>query len=493
MKIEYDYTSVPTVEEFSESDKFIRAIIGPFGSGKSSGCVMEIMQRAIEQAPDPLDGIRKSRWAIIRNTFPQLRDTTIKTVHDWFPPEKFGAYKVSDNEYVIEKIKGCHIHLLYRALDRPEHVANLLSMELTGAWINEAREIPKSIFDALQGRVGRYPSARNGGCTWSGVIMDTNPPDTDSWLYQLFEESRKTDGLLCQVCEKPAVNVFNKGSDSQQAYCPEHTNIELFRQPSGFSPDAENLAHLPKDYYRNLAIGKDEEFIKVYIRGEYGFIMDGKPVYPEYRDSTHCQEFEVIRGATIRRGWDFGLTPSVSFSQMAPNGQWRVIDEIVSENIAIDRLSDEVITYCNQRYPGFPFEDFGDPAGDSRSQVDERTCFQILRAKGIRIEPGDQDPGLRIESVKKALNTMIDGKPGFLIHPRCQKLRKGFQGGYRYRKIQTTGEHFSEKPEKNDYSHIHDALQYDATRLFGARLMIPKPVDKRIRHRAAQSGSWMSA
>ena len=66
--------------------------------------------------------------------------------------------------------------VLFRALDRPADVKKLLSLELTGAWVNEAREVPKAIIDGLQGRVGRYPSMREGGCTWSGLMMDTNPP-----------------------------------------------------------------------------------------------------------------------------------------------------------------------------------------------------------------------------------------------------------------------------------------------------------------------------
>ena len=44
--IEYDYAVVPTIGGFSESRKFIRGLMGPFGSGKSSGCIMEIVQWA---------------------------------------------------------------------------------------------------------------------------------------------------------------------------------------------------------------------------------------------------------------------------------------------------------------------------------------------------------------------------------------------------------------------------------------------------------------
>ncbi|MEN6455488.1 MAG: hypothetical protein ABFD10_14625, partial [Prolixibacteraceae bacterium] len=43
-------------------------------SGKSSACVMEIIRRAHEQKASP-DGIRRSRWAVVRNSYGQLKDT----------------------------------------------------------------------------------------------------------------------------------------------------------------------------------------------------------------------------------------------------------------------------------------------------------------------------------------------------------------------------------------------------------------------------------
>jgi hypothetical protein len=73
--IEYDYALVPTIGRFSQSRKFIRGLMGPFGSGKSSGCVMDIVQWAARQ-PE-VGGIRRSRFAVVRNTYRQLSDTSI--------------------------------------------------------------------------------------------------------------------------------------------------------------------------------------------------------------------------------------------------------------------------------------------------------------------------------------------------------------------------------------------------------------------------------
>lgn len=440
--IKYSYKDVPTVKSFSESDKFIRGLMGPFGSGKSSGCVVEMIKRSMAQAPGP-DGIRRTRWAVIRNTYQQLRDTSVKTFMQWLPEAHFGKWVAQDHAYQITKFPDAHIEVLFRALDRPDQVDNLLSLELTGAWVNEAREIPWTIIQALQGRVGRYPAAREGGPTWFGVFMDTNPPDNDSWWYKLFEETKPD-------------------------------NAEIFKQPSGLSQQAENKVNLPLNYYENLASGMDQEAKKVYVEGHYGFVIDGKPVYPEYNDSLHCTAFELSPKQPIYRGWDFGLTPACIFTQITPNGRWVIRHELTAESMGADKFSDDVIRFSNEKFFGYQFVDYGDPAGTQKSQTDEKSCFQILQAKGIAISSGEQTPTLRIESVKKQLSVLKDGKPGLQIHPDCRMLRKGFQGGYQFRRLQTSKERYTDVPDKNQYSHIHDALQYVGTKLFAKNLTAPK-------------------
>lgn len=411
-------------------------------SGKSSGCVVEIIRRAMAQRIGT-DGLRHSRWVVIRSTMPQLEDTTIKTFMQWVPPQNFGRYWESDHTYLIKGIPGCEIEIMFRALDRPDHIRNLLSLEVTGAWVNEAREVPWGIIEALQGRVGRYPAKSMGGITWSGIFMDTNPPDVDSRWYKFFEEDK---------------------------HPPEFAQI--FKQPSGLSSQAENLTNLPStEYYKRLAVGKSPEWIKVYVDGEYGFVIDGKPVYREYNDQAHCKVLQPIKGVVIYRSWDWGLTPACVFSQVLPDGRWLIFDEIISEDtMGADRFSDEVITFSGINYPGAEFKDIGDPAGESRAQTDERTCFQILQAKGIDIEGGEQNVTIRLESVRKPLRTMIGGEPQFVLHPRCKVLRKGFLGGYKFRRMQVSIERYTSKPEKDKYSHPHDALQYAATRIFGSSL-----------------------
>ena len=431
----FNYSDVPTLKKFALSDSRIRCVIGPFGSGKSSAMVMEIIKRANMQAPGP-DGIRRSRWAIIRNTYNQLKDTTIKTFHDWFPPKKFGEYRVTDHNYIITKFPGVHLEILFRALDRPDQVSNLLSLEVTGAWFNEVREIPKTIVDAMDSRIGRYPSKRDGGPSWYGMIFDSNPPDDMSWIYKTFETV------------KPA-------------------GWEIFKQPSGLSIHAENTTHLPRNYYQNLARGKDAMYIRVYIHGQYGYLVTGKPVFQSFVDNIHVAPhlLEPIPGLDVILGFDFGLQPACSIGQILPTGQLRITDELVSDGMGLRQFCEnQLLPLLRRRYFGMAVMGYGDPSGTSRSPTDESTCFDVLNGPEIgltNVIPASTNAILpRVGAVEKFLNKMYKGEPGFLLSPNCHFLRKALNGAYHYEKeAKSVGEEYKFLPVKNFASHIADSLQ----------------------------------
>lgn len=431
-----DYIAAPVISRFMLSDARIRLIKGPFGSGKSTACVMEILRRAMAQEPGP-DGIRRTRFAAVRNTYPELRDTTKKTFEEWVPAGIREWYD-TENTYIL-KFNDVHCEVLFRALDRPEDVKKLLSLDLTGAWVNEAREIAKPIVDGLDGRVGRYPTIRSGGPTWLGVVMDTNPPDNDHWIYKLFEED---------VLEDPRIAA----------------KYQIFHQPSGLSPEAENIQWLPKGYYENLAIGKDPDWVKVFVHGQYGFVREGKPVFPEYHDEIHTlSEAPRWLGGTIMLGMDFGLTPAIIALQKLPNGQWQALEEFISDDMGATRFSQFVVTELKKLFPDAEYRGWGDPAGAQRAQTDEDTPFAVVNAAGLPIDPArTNDFILRREAVANALTRLtITGKPALVISPRCRVLRKALVGGYCFKRIAVSGTaRYRDVPDKNHFSHISDALQY---------------------------------
>jgi hypothetical protein len=378
------------------------------------------------------DGKRRSRWAVIRNTAQQLKDTTIKTFFDWVPPGQAGKWSVTDKTFYL-KFGDVEAEILFRPLDTPEDVHRVLSLELTGAWINECREIPEELVNALQGRLRRYPSQDNGGFSWSGLIADTNPPDEDSWWCDRMTENK-----------------------------PE--NWGVFFQPSGVSPEAENIEHLAENYYEDLMIGKSEDWINVYIHGRFGRSVAGKPVYLKtFNESIHVakQYLKAIPEELVFIGMDFGLTPAAAICQFDGMGRLCILEEVPRFDMGLERFMDHhLLPILRRKYSKCPIKIIGDPSGGNRNQVNEANCIRTLKRK-YRMDAEPASVNLlepRISAVEHFLMRLIDGVGGLLIDPRCKMIIQGFRSRYKYRKLRDGT--VSVEPEKNDWSHIHDAIQY---------------------------------
>ena len=434
------YIASPTMAKFHKSDAFVRSLFGPIGSGKSVACVAEMMRiSCFVQQPTPGTNVRESRWVVVRNTYRELMDTTIQTFFDWVP-EHTGVFLKQDLKFTFKQAlpDGTIVkaEFLFRALDKPDDIKKLLSLEVTGGWLNEAREIPKAIMDMLIGRLGRYPRKVDGmgGATRYCLLMDTNPPDSDHWYYKLFEE-QKPEGY------------------------------EIFYQPSGLSPEAENIKNLPDGYYQKMQAGKDQEWINVYVHGQYGFVQDGKPVWPEYKDDFHHTDKEIIvpKSLTIHVGIDFGLTPAAIFGVRTPTDQIIAFDELVAEDMDARTFGRLLKQKINSEYTGYNFRFTGDPAGDFRAQSDSSTPFMMLAAEKIPAAPAwTNDPVIRIGAAAAPMKRLDSaGNPGFLVGPKCKVLRKALSGGYKYRRIKVAGdERYHDVPDKNRYSHPADGFQY---------------------------------
>lgn len=461
----YEFTYKPAGEvlkTFLKDESYFRGIRGPVGSGTSSACCVEIFRRASQQIAGQ-DGIKRTRFAIIRNTNPQLKTTTVKTWLEWFPEKIFGKFNWSVPFTHSLKIGDVECEVIFLALDRPDDVDKLLSLDLTGVWINEAREISKSVVDGCTMRCGRYPSMKDGGPTWYGVIADTNAPSDDHWWPIMAGESPIPDYIPREeatMLQKP-------------------DNWKFFTQPAGMvenfdstgksilsysmNPESENTNNLTPEYYNNIIKGKTKSWIDVYVMNRLGHIQDGKPVYPMFAPDVHVakEEIPVAAGVPLYVGVDFGLTPAAVFGQKV-RGRWLLHSEIVAIDMGIVRFAEVMRNELATRFAAAgEVIIYGDPAGDFRAQTDESTPFHILRGAGLRAFPTHSNSvDLRLEAVSSQLTKMVEGKPVLLIDRRCPTLIKGFESGYAYKRMEVSGERYADKPDKNMFSHVHDAAQY---------------------------------
>lgn len=413
------------------------------------------MAMAQEAGPD---GVARTRWAVLRNTYAELETTTMKTWEDWLPEAKFG--KISRQAPFTQTIKldlkdkKVEMEIIFLALDRADQIGKLLSLELTGAWLNEAREFPKEILDAVTMRVGRYPAVRNGGPSWYGVIADTNAPDEEHWWAIMSGQSPPPEWMSPEEAKNfvlPNDWKFWSQAGAMKKIVKEGrvTGYEM-------NPDRENEKNIVEGYYEKQIEGKEQSWINVYILNQVGAVKKGQPIYPEYSPEVHRSKDHLrpIGTASLFCGLDFGLTPAAVFCQQHM-GRWKILSELVTFNTGITEFSTQLASFIAEK--GYSIENtifVGDPAGDIRDS-DKRTPINIMRRAGFNVRAApSNEPTLRWEAVRGTLMQMRDGAPRFQLDPGCTHLHKGFMNDYVYDKKGKADK------VKSTTSHVHDALQY---------------------------------
>ena len=473
MTVLHPYNAHPVLSAFHQSDDFVRGVMGPFGSGKSSAMCMEIFLRACAQKAGP-DGVRRSRWAVIRNTYSELESTTIKTWEAWFPPEVFG--KIIQGSPITHDIRfrlpqgdKIALEVMFFPLDQQKDVKKLKSLELTGAWINEASEILEEAFEMISGRVGRYPRSLDGGASWWGVFMDYNPPPPQHWIYRLAMELTPSGYSFYR--QPPAVVADEAGeivSEEGDRYT--------------VNGAAENLQYVAgqgvedgKKYYRNFLNNKRSDFIKVYGGGEFGYVRTGKPVYTLYADGEHVakEPLLIYPALPLTLLMDFGAHMAVLISQITPSGSLRVLRELYTEE-GLETMLPMLRTMLATDFPGFAgrINGWGDPAGKNPSSHGQRNVYVELKAEGFSITPAPL-LGNDFDTRKRAVDRLLKLRGGLVLDPSVLMLRAGFLGEYQYGRSAVLDRGrpvFKEKPVKNPVSHPHDALQYGALGLQGGPL-----------------------
>lgn len=442
--------------EYIDCREPVSMIMGPIGSGKTTASVQRVFTQMTEQEPDQF-GRRRSRWIAVRNTYPDLQSTTIK---DWcemyhneevrlgrfdnsFPPTHYLDFDLDDGTRVVSE-------LIFLALDRPDSVKKLRGTQVTGFWLNEVKELSKAIVDMCDGRHGRFPEYPS----WHGMIGDTNAPDTDHWYYTLAEET-KPQGW--RFFRQPGGVIKQPLPDGSFKWVP--------------NPKAENIRNLPKNYYMRQVGSKADDWINVNLANNYGHVTTGKPIYDaRWSEAKHLSKLNLLPMPRVKKlllGFDFGRTPACIIGQLMPNGKLRILDELVADGMGIRTFMDQaVMPLLKTKYAAFDLqkhvECYGDPAGIAKSGNDENSPLGILwdEYKLQAWPTATNMPLKRWEAVNYFLLGTIDGAPAFELSPACKVLRKGFNGGYAFRRLNVSGERYADAADKNSYSHPHDALQY---------------------------------
>jgi hypothetical protein len=467
----------PVSSQFMRSTARVQVLNGPVGSGKTTTVFMKAVKLAQQQAPSPkrriqLHGepiprpVRMFKLCVVRDTYRNLWRSTIKSWEKRMPRD-IGEWKGAEGGPATHTIPlvlqdGTVVELIVDFIAIGDNSAEdvLRGYEPTAFYLNEADRLHWECYQWARTRWGRYPDIDHGGPTWWGILMDCNAPQIGTPLYE-------------------------------RIFLRTPPDVELFRQPSGLAPDAENKSNLAPGYYEEMMAEMEEALIDRMIRNRPGFSLAGKPVHPEFNDLLHVADhtLEPIPGLPLIMGFDAGLDPAAVICQKIGNGRWHVLDEIVSEHgTGAIRFSRHINELLRERYPDWHATPISEPAAwleppHRRSRIkiqgwadpaaqwgvdrqeDEQTWIELVSYHtGIRIAPAPtNDRTTRRESLRRVLTLMPDGKPAFVLSPRCEKLRAGLNGGFHYRKMQlsaSTEDRWSDEVEKNGFSHVCEALEY---------------------------------
>lgn len=466
--------------EFVVANRQVDVILGPLGSGKTHAMCARIMRHIQEQRVSTRDGLRKSRWAVVRNSYPDLKRSTIRTWTELVPEHIYGRMNWSLPPSHRLRWADVSAEIDFLALDKAEDVRKLRSTEYTGIAFNELPFIEKEIFDEAQSRL-RYPSRDEGGSAWHGIIGDGNAPEEDQWLAPMAQFIDVPPGLT-----EEETRLLGRWPQDWGLYIQPPALLEI-KDAQGrvvsyeTNPHAENLENLRPDYYDKMIAGKSRAWIDSRLMVRVALVVDGSPVWPNFKAEVHVAAMALApdENYSVEVGLDFGRSPAAVFAQHI-NSRVLVQHELIGQNEGAVSFAPKVRRALAAWYPGVPLGSvrfWGDPKGADKTQVDDRTPFDIFANHDMIVRG---PPGLfqnkitpRVEAVDSLLTRMYDGKPCLIVSPRCITLKVGMAGRYYNEK----DEFGVLSPDKKRYSHVCEALQYLCMGMGEGRRMIGlKPI-----------------
>jgi hypothetical protein len=227
------------------------------GSGKSSVAAMKLFLMALEQ---PVTGtVKDSRWIVTRNTYGELKSTTIKTWLDWFPEGPGGINTMRWDAPITSVISfplaagvTFRMEVIFIALDKPDDLGKLRSIEATGAWMNEGGAPAEGSAGHAHAAYRALPVEEERAGSGESVRDHGHEPARRRSLVLPARRSRDAEGLaLLQAA----------------GWSEDHRARQRRQADSRHQQSAENVMNLHGgwDYYLNQAAGKDENWIKVFL------------------------------------------------------------------------------------------------------------------------------------------------------------------------------------------------------------------------------------
>lgn len=331
------------------------------------------------------------------------------------------------------------------------------SVELASFYLQEAQEIDWKIFDALTQRL-RDPLGTVNGIPYYKGFFDARGVKKEHWIYKKFVERAwnvDTPEQHTEACRKGT-------------FCRSHVANPDFVYVQFRTSDNEQ--NLRPGYLDDQVRGHKEDFAwkQMMLEGEFGYDIEGRPVYEAYRPDLHDAEIFEDPTLPILRGVDFGYNrPAVLWCQYTRDGRLLVLRELCPVGVSRDELHAEVSGLQKAEFPDrhpTQYKDFGDIAGEqphttgvTDTEAWEQYFQTRVEGRKARVEDGlNIVRDLMMRSTKR-------GAPRFQVDYRCETLREALGGAYYYSVDKYDSKTGDAKIERvQPYVDVADALRFIA-------------------------------
>lgn len=439
--VKIDFVANPTQRKFIESRAQADLFSSRKGEGKSTGLAWAIFYYT-KHNPG-------ANVLVLRDTWENLKRTTLEEFLFWFPDGVFGNWIAGDKCYIWDTARtGMKGKVYWLGVDGEEDANKIASMPLAMVAIDEpsaasgsSAGIPEFIFDTCLAQL------RQPGMNWYCCKLAQNNPDESHWTHKRF---------------------VDPGT-------PPDPDIDLLPlQQSGFvshqTQEPENTQNLPPGYYDTMAKNWKHrpDLIKRFVKGKYGFQQIGHAVTKEWSDDLHLtSNIEPVKGMPLLLLWDGGLNPTCVITQITPVGYWLILESHVGDGIGMFQLIENIVKpRMTSRFQGFTWGSVGDPNLSTPEQSDsrQRASKVITTEIGGRFIRGVNDIDARVQPLKAVLTRTINGIGVVQVdRVHAKEVWFALRGGWHFHKARSG---VVGGIVKDQHSHPGDCMGYGAARLF---------------------------
>ena len=425
----YKFELTPTQSAYVNSTSMINVIYSSRGEGKTMCSIIAMLAHAKRNQ-------KAIRCAIVRDTHENIKISIVRAIQEVLPQALY-QFKNDFKQLIIKSEP--HVFCDLFGIDDLAALQKLQGPEYSLVWLEEPAPMVEKANAGLSEDVynaALIVCARQKD-TIARLQISMNPADQDHWTYRRFFEEPDIDPLNPLITKA------------------------VFAVPYG---DNQHLSDQARQAVK-AAYKNDPAAYARYVDNKFVAITKGTKVTPNYGTGAYTSERPLepapnLEGFICFDGW---FNPVAILGQITHTGRLIFIDTLRGENIDIRTLltqkvqpvlnSPRWIGKCKSwRYIG----DISMRIPD-QSNINESAARVIEDTFGAHFEPGPSRWTHMKMGIDHIFNTNIAGKPAFIVNKNNRALDKALAGGWCY-KVDNSGNIMSDKPDKNESSHVGDAF-----------------------------------